>query len=113
MRTRVNHKPRILISDGFKTHESLKLQKFTFENNIILCRLTSYTSHKTQPCDVGPFGPLKTAYREQAERLFRGGANMIGKQHFILLYDRACTAAFTPRNIKSGWFKTGLIQPAA
>jgi hypothetical protein len=73
--------------------------KFCFESNIILCQLGSHTSHKTQPCDVGPFGPLKTAYREQAERLFRGGANMIGKQHFILLYDRARTAASTPRNI--------------
>jgi DDE superfamily endonuclease len=70
--------------------------KFCFENNIILCQLPSHTSHKTQPCDVSPFGPLKTAYREQAERLFRGGANMIGKQHFTLLYDRARTAAFTP-----------------
>jgi hypothetical protein len=54
----------------------------------------------------------KTAYREQAERLFRGGANMIGKQHFTLLYDRARTVAFTPRNIKSGWFNswTGLVK---
>ena len=108
-KARTNHKPRILISDGFGTHESLELQKFAFENNIILCRLGSHTSHKTQPCDVGPFGPLKTAYREQAERLFRGGANMIGKQHFTLLYDRARNAAFTPRNIKSGWSKTGLV----
>jgi hypothetical protein len=34
---------------------------------------------------------------------------MIGKQHFTLLYDRARTVAFTPRNIKSGWSKTGLF----
>jgi DDE superfamily endonuclease len=108
-RARANHKPRILISDGFGTHESPELLKFAFENNIILCRLGSHTSHKTQPCDVGPFGPLKTTYREQAERLFRGGANMIGKQHFTLLYDRARTVAFTPRNIKSGWFNSGLV----
>ena len=73
------------------------------------CQLGSHTSHKTQPCDVDLFGPLKTAYREQAERLFRGGADMIGKQHFTLLYDRARTVAFTPRNIKSGWFNSGLV----
>jgi hypothetical protein len=60
-RTRANHKPRILINDGFGTHESPELLKFAFENNIILCRLGSHTSHKTQPCDVGPFGPLKRA----------------------------------------------------
>jgi hypothetical protein len=82
--------------------------KFCFENNIILCRLPSHTSHKLQPCDIGVFGPLKTAYREQVERWYRGGANTVGKQHFTSLYSRARDVAFTPRNIKSGWSKTGL-----
>ena len=82
--------------------------QFCFANNIILCRLPSHTSHKLQPCDVGPFGPLKTAYREEVERLYRGGSNMIGKQHFTLLYDRARRKAMTSRNILSGWSKTGL-----
>jgi hypothetical protein len=63
-RERANGRPRILISDGFETHESLDVLKFCFENNIILCRLPSHTSHKLQPCDVSVFGPLKTAYRE-------------------------------------------------
>jgi DDE superfamily endonuclease len=62
-RQRANHKPRILINDGFGTHESLELMRYCFENNIILCRLPSHTSHKLQPCDVGVFGPLKTGYR--------------------------------------------------
>jgi hypothetical protein len=107
-RQRANHKPRILINDGFGTHESLELMRYCFENNIILCRLPSHTSHKLQPCDVGVFGPLKTAYREQVEQLYRGGANTVGKQHFTLLYSRARSLAFTSRNIKSGWSKTGL-----
>jgi hypothetical protein len=38
------------------------------------------------PCDVGVFGSLKIAYREEVERLYRGGSSMIGKQHFTLLY---------------------------
>lgn len=91
------------------THESLEVLTFCHENNIILCRLPSHTSHKLQPCDVGIFGPLKTAYREQVEQLFRGGANTVGKQHFTLLYDRARNAAFTPENIKSAWRKAGLF----
>jgi hypothetical protein len=107
-KARAGNKPRILISDGFGTHESLELMKFCFENNIILCRLPSHTSHKLQPCDVGIFGPLKIAYREEVERLYRGGANMIGKQHFTLLYDRARRKAINSRNIISGWSKTGL-----
>jgi hypothetical protein len=108
-RARAGHRPRVLISDGFGTHESPEILKFCYENNIILCRLPSHTSHKLQPCDVAVFGPLKAAYRKQVEQLYRGGANMVGKQHFTLLYSRARAMAITPRNIKSGWSKCGLF----
>ena len=40
---------------------------------VVLC-----TSHRLQPCDTGVFGPLKTAYREQMEQLYRGDANTVG-----------------------------------
>jgi len=106
---RAQGRPRVLINDGFGTHESLELLQFCFEHNIILCRLPSHTSHKLQPCDVGVFGPLKMAYREQVEQLYRGGANTITKAHFPLLYARARHTAFTVRNVKSSWSKTGLV----
>jgi hypothetical protein len=105
---RANQKPRILICDGFGTHESLEVMEYCFENNIILCRIPSHTSYKLQPSDVGAFGPLKAAYREQVERLYRGGSNTVGKQHFTSLYSRAREQAITSRNIKSGWSKAGL-----
>lgn len=57
----------------------VNLMKFCYENNIILCQLPSHTSYKLQPCDIGVFGPLKMAYREEVERLYRGGSSMIGK----------------------------------
>ena len=76
---RANHRPRILINDGFRPHESLEVMQFCHENNIILCRLPSHTSHKLQSCDVAVFRSLKTAYRELAEGLDRGGAKTIGK----------------------------------
>jgi hypothetical protein len=82
--------------------------EFCHKINIILCRLPSHTSYKLQPCDVGVFGPLKTAYRERVEELYRGGANTVGKQHFTFLYSQARCAAFTSRNIKSAWAKAGL-----
>jgi hypothetical protein len=59
-----NQKPRVLICDGFGTHETLEILEFAFENNIILCRLPSHTSHKLQPYDISVFGPLKAAYRD-------------------------------------------------
>jgi DDE superfamily endonuclease len=100
--------PRLLISDGFGTHESPELQRFCYEENIRLARLPSHSSHKLQPCDVGPFGPLKIYYREEVERMYRAGVKMIGKPHFTQLYDRARKCAFTERNIRSGYRKTGL-----
>jgi hypothetical protein len=98
-----------LINDGFATHESVELLEFCFHHNIILCRLPSHTCQKLQPLDVCVFGPLKTAYREQVEQLYRGGAGMVGKQHFTLLYSRARQADFTESNIISAWNKVGLF----
>jgi DDE superfamily endonuclease len=105
---RANWEPRILINDGFTAHESLEVLKFCHENNIILCRLPSHTSHKLQPCDVAVFGPLKTAYRERVEELYRGGANTIGKQYFISIYSDSRSVAFTRQNIEIAWAKAGL-----
>jgi hypothetical protein len=104
-----NGKPRVLISDGFATHETLEVLEFCFANNIVLYRLPSHTSHKLQPCDVSVFGPLKTAYRDQVERLNRGGVDTIGKQHFTYLYQPARDRAITKRNILAGWAAAGLF----
>ena len=95
--------------DGFGTHETLEILEYCFENNIILCRLPSHTSHKLQPCDVGVFSPLKAAYRDQVERLYRGGVNNIGKKHFTSLYSPARERALTSRNIKAAWAASGLF----
>lgn len=104
-----NGKPRVLICDGFGTHEKLEILEHCFANRIILCRLPSHTSHKLQPCDIAVFAPLKTAYRDNAERLERGGVNTVGKQHFTSLYSPARETAFTKRNILAGWSKGGLF----
>ena len=108
-KAQAHQKPRILMCDGFGTHETLEILEYCFENNILLCRIPSHTSHKLQPCDIGVFGPLKAAYRDQVERLYRGGANTVGKEHFTSLYSPARNKALTPRNIKAGWIKGGLF----
>lgn len=106
---RANRRPRVLILNGFGTHETLEILEYCFKNNIILRRLPSHTSHKLQPCDVAVFAPLKSAYREQVERLERGGVNTIGKEHFTSLYSPARERAFTPKNIKAGFAASGLF----
>jgi hypothetical protein len=107
-----NGRPRMLISDGFGTHETVEVLEFSFAHNNILCRLpshTSHTSHKLQPCEVSVFAPLKTACRDQVERLNRGGVDTIRKEHFTYLYQLARDKAFTRRNILAGWAASGLF----
>jgi hypothetical protein len=106
---RATGKRRVLICDGFATHETLEILEFCFENNILLCRLPSHTSHKLQPCDVAAFAPLKAAYRSQVDRLEQGGVNTIGKEHFTSLYSPVRDKAFTPKNIKAGFAASGLF----
>jgi uncharacterized protein YfkK (UPF0435 family) len=105
-----NGKLRVLISDGFGTHEAVEILEFSFAHNIILCRLPSHTSHKLQPCDVSVFAPLKTAYRDQVERLNRGGVDTIRKEHFTYLYQLVRDKAITRRNILAGWAASGLFS---
>jgi hypothetical protein len=73
------------------------------------CRLPFHTSHKTQPCDVSVFGPLKTAYRDEVERRYRGGLTNVNKEHFTAIYSRARERGMTKKNILAGWAKTGLF----
>lgn len=106
---RADGKPRVLICDGFGTHETLEILEFCLGNNIILCRLPSHTSYKLQPCNVAVFAPLKAAYREQVERLERGGVNAISKEHFTSLFSPARVKAFTAKNIKASFAASGLF----
>jgi hypothetical protein len=108
-RERANRKPRVLICDGFRTYKTLEILEFCLANNITLCRLPSHTSHKLQPCDVGPFAPLKTAYHDQVEQLNQGGVDKVSKEHFTYLYSPARDRALTKRNVRAGWAATGLF----
>ncbi len=109
IKERANQKPRVLICDGFETHETLEILEFNFENNIILCRLSSHTSHKLQLCDISVFDSLKTIYRDQVERLERRCVETIDKKHFTYLYSLARIQALTSRNIRAEWAKTDLF----
>jgi hypothetical protein len=43
------------------------------------------------------------------ERLYRGGSNTVGKEHFTSLYGPARERALSPKNIQAGWMKAGLF----
>ena len=104
-----NQNPRVLICNSFGTHETLEILEYCFENNIILCRLPSHTSHKLQPCDIGIFGSLRAAYRDKIKQLYRGGVDTVREKHFTSLYSLARNKTLTARNIKAAWAASGLF----
>jgi hypothetical protein len=55
-------RPVLLFVDGHSSHISLESSEFCAQRNIILYCLHPHTSHITQPCDVGFFGPLKSGW---------------------------------------------------
>jgi hypothetical protein len=104
-----NGNPRVLICDGFGIHEILKILEFCFANDIILCPLPSHTSHKLHPCYLAAFAPIKTSYRDEVERLIRGGVDNIERQHFTYLCQPARGRALKRRNILTRWSAAGLF----
>jgi hypothetical protein len=55
------------------------------------------------------FASLKAAYREQAQRLERGGVNSISKEHFTSLYSSAREKAFISKNIIASFTVSSLF----
>ena len=75
----------------------IELQFSSSLNQVLVCGLIVDKS----ACDVAVFASLKAAYRDQVERLYRGGADTVSKEHFTSLYSPARARAFTKRNVTS------------
>src|SRR5450432_2530559 len=58
----ITRKPRILIIDGHCSHISTEALKFYIASNIIVLYLPIYSTHITQPLDIGVFRLLIIAY---------------------------------------------------
>lgn len=59
--------PVLLILDNHSSHISLAIVEFCRSRGIHVLSLPPHCSHKIQPLDVGFFGPLKTAYSQEAD----------------------------------------------
>ena len=57
---------RMLILDGHDSHVNAEFNEYCKKNNIIPVCLPPYSSHLTQPLDIGLFSPLKRAYGDQS-----------------------------------------------
>ncbi|KAJ8965371.1 hypothetical protein NQ317_002874 [Molorchus minor] len=62
------NEPILLVLDNHSSHISLAAITFCRRNGIHLLSLPPHSSHRLQPLDVVFFGPLKSAYSQEADK---------------------------------------------
>ena len=80
------------------------MRKLAEENNIELFCLPPHTTHRTQPLDVGVFGPLQTHWQERCDAVLQETGQEIRRTAFIKEYMVAQSQAFLSETIKNSPF---------
>ena len=97
----------MIVLDGHNSHTMYRFCDFAEKHKIILVCLPPHTTHRLQPCDVGVFGPLSSAWKGLVTELSMENI-AINKRNFIHYYSQARKKAFTSEMIKSSWKVTGM-----
>lgn len=101
--------PILLILDNHSSHMSIPAISKAKENGIVMLTIPPHTSHKLQPLDISVYGPFKAYYNQAADDWLRNhGGETIRIANIGALVKHACMSALTPRNILSGFEKTGI-----
>ena len=58
-----------------------------------------HSSHFLQPPDIGCFGPLKSSYSKQIEKMIRMQITHITKDDFLAAFLEAFNASITAENV--------------
>jgi hypothetical protein len=106
-RDRANGGYRLLLLDGHVSHLSYQFCAFAERHQIIVLCLPPHTTHALQPCDVGAFGPLESAWRSEVTAMSRA-SQPIFKNNLLAAYARARLRAMTNPVVRSAWLKTGI-----
>jgi hypothetical protein len=99
----------LLVLDGHNSYITLEVVAVAMESGLDIVSLPSHTSHALQPLDVSCFKPFKTAFRQIRDSwtvLNKG--KKVKKQDLCEWTSKALLKALTPKNIKSGFKKTGI-----
>ncbi|KAF9442227.1 DDE-domain-containing protein, partial [Macrolepiota fuliginosa MF-IS2] len=103
----ISSQPHLLILDGHNSHCTYEFCRFATQSNIIVVCLPSHTTHALQPCDMGFFGPLVTAWKAQVNQCTCSRIP-ITKTNFLQYYASAYDKAFKSSTIVSAFSKTGI-----
>jgi len=99
----------MLIFDGHVSHMNGEFLSTCLDYMVLPVYLPPHTTHFSQPLDVSIFSPLKAAYSDVLYRRTQAGEKGVWKGNFYKLYVEAQEIAFTPENIRSGFWNTDLV----
>lgn len=100
---------RILIMDGYGSHDTCEFLEYCEEHNIIPFTFPSHTTHLLQPLDVCVFQPAKHYHSEAVNEAVCTGAEAFSKVDFLAAFNTFRRRAFKSTTILLAWNKTGLI----
>lgn len=102
----------LLLIDNHESHLSVEAIRFCKANGIVLLSFPPHTTHRMQPLDVGIFGPFKT-YIATAfnDWMLAHPGQAISIRNISSLSSKPYENAFSMRNIKQSFHKTGLWPP--
>lgn len=102
---------RLLVIDGFTGHGAFIFREYCKKFDIIVVTLLPHSTHMTQPMDVGVFQPLKATHQKVLRQALRGGAITFSRLEFMEGFQRIFDGGFKPKNIISGFEKSGIFPP--
>jgi len=101
--------PVLLILDNHISHLSITVVDFCKENGIVLLSFPPHTTNNLQPLDVSVYGPFKTFYNNSASGWMDTHPGIpISIYDIPLLVKESLPLSATPKNITSGFTKTGI-----
>lgn len=102
-------RPVLLTIDNHDTHINLHVITRAREVGVVIITFPPHCSHKLQPLDVAVFGPFKT-YLKMAQNnwMVSNPGKTINIYHLPKFARIAYENAFTIKNIRSGFQKTGI-----
>ncbi|XP_031358437.1 uncharacterized protein LOC116182078 [Photinus pyralis] len=98
--------PSLLIYDNHESHISVQIVNKAREAGVKILTLPPHCSNRMQPLDVAVYGPFKAYFNAACDKwmLKSPGTPLIAE-----CVAEAHCKAFTPANIISGFFKTGIM----
>ncbi|XP_055918583.1 uncharacterized protein LOC129950684 [Eupeodes corollae] len=99
----------LLLMDNHESHCTIEAINFCREHGIVLVTFPPHCTHRLQPLDVAILGPFKHKLSvAQNDWLLNNPAKTIRIHDLPGIANTAYIAAFTPKNIVSGFAKPGI-----